>query len=62
MRQAAELLNVADATVRRAVLSGSLPHVVLFGRKLIRVADLEDYQARTQPQGKKKVGRPRKKS
>lgn len=62
MKQAAEQLGVVDSRIRQAVIDGSLPHVVLFGRKLIPRDALRDYEARTQPQGRKKIGRPRKKS
>jgi excisionase family DNA binding protein len=56
----AKELGVADASVRQAVLRGSLAHVVMYGRKLIPRAALEDYIARTRPGGVRRTGRPPK--
>ena len=62
MQEAAQRLGVVNSRIRQAVLDGSLPHVVLFTKKLIRVEDLEDYRRRVRGEdGEKKIGRPRKK-
>jgi hypothetical protein len=54
VQDAAKLANVTETAIRSALLRGRLPHVVLYGRKLIRVADFEAYRATARP------GRPTK--
>ena len=46
--------------MRSALNRSRLPFVEKYGRKLITRADLDAYRQRTQPDGVKKVGRPRK--
>lgn len=60
VQQAAAELGVTDGAVRLALSQGRLSSVEKFGRKLIERADLDAYRQRTQPDGVKKVGRPRK--
>lgn len=60
MAAAAIELGVSEARVRKAVADEVLPHVVMFARKLVRRADLDEYRSRTQPDGSPKCGRPRK--
>lgn len=60
VQEAARELNVSDSAVRIALLEGRLPFAVMFGRKLIARPDLAAYKQRTQPDGVRRVGRPRK--
>ena len=59
-REAAAELGVHVGTVHRAFQESRLPSVALFGRKLIRRADLDAYKERTRPGGVKPRGRPKK--
>ena len=58
--EAAHELCVTPPAVHSALYEGRLPCVVKYGRKLIARPDLDAYKQRTQPNGVKKVGRPRK--
>ena len=58
--EAAEHLSVGVSAIHNAVAQGRLSVNLIYGRKLVRRADLETYKQRTQPGGVKKVGRPRK--
>ena len=58
--QAARELGVTQGSVRIAIYEGRLPCVEMYDRKLITRPDLDAYKQRTQPDGVKKVGRPRK--
>ncbi|MGI4789499.1 MAG: helix-turn-helix domain-containing protein [Janthinobacterium lividum] len=58
--QAAKELGVTQGSVRIAIYEGRLPSVEMYDRKLIAQADLDAYKKRSQPDGVKKVGRPRK--
>lgn len=60
VQQAAVSLNVSEGAIRKAISLERLPHVVVFGRKLITRDDLEAYRKRTQPDGDKPKGRPKK--
>jgi len=60
VREAAAKIGVSESAIRNATLQGRLPFVVKFGRKLIEQDALADYQGRTQPEGVKPRGRPRK--
>lgn len=60
VQQAASQLSVTDGAIRLALSQGRLPSVQKYGRKLIARPDLDAYQQRTQPEGVKRVGRPRK--
>jgi len=60
VQQAASKLSVTDGAIRLALSQGRLPFVEKYGRKLIARPALDAYQQRTQPEGVKKVGRPRK--
>ena len=60
VQEAAQSLGVADITIRAAILGGRLPATIIYGRKVIASADVEVYRQRTQPDGKKRVGRPHK--
>ena len=58
--QAAVELGVTQGAVRLAMYDNRLPFEEFYGRKLIKRPDLEEYKSRTQPDGSKRVGRPRK--
>lgn len=58
--QAANELGVTAAAVRLAIYDNRLPSREFYGRKLIARPDLNAYRQRTQPDGVKRVGRPRK--
>lgn len=60
VQQAATELGITDGAVRLALSQGRLPSIEKFGRKLIERADINAYRQRTQPDGVKKAGRPRK--
>lgn len=62
VREAAGALGVSESAVRNATLEGRLGFVVKYGRKLIARADVDEYRRRTQPEGKKPTGRPRRAS
>lgn len=57
---AAIFLGVAQSVVRVAMHTGRLPFSVAYGRKVVAVADLAAYKARTQPDGQPRQGRPKK--
>lgn len=59
-REAAAELGVHVGTIHNAFQDNRLPFVPMYGRKLIRRADLDVYRQRTRPNGVKPVGRPRK--
>jgi excisionase family DNA binding protein len=59
-RDAAAELGIHVGTVHNAFQENRLPFVALYGRKLIRRADLDAYKKRTRPGGEKPKGRPRK--
>lgn len=58
--QVAGLLGVAQSAVRNAIYEGRLVAVEAYGKRLIRPEAVEAYRARTQADGVKKAGRPRK--
>ena len=58
--QCAQRLGVRETAIRNAMYQGRLPFVEKYGKKLVRPADLEAYQARAHPGGEKRAGRPRK--
>ena len=60
VQQVAAELGVTDGAIRLALSQGRLSSVEKFGRKLIERADMDAYRQRTQPDGVKKAGRPRK--
>ena len=60
LAQVSAALGVAISTVRIAVAEGRLPVVRVYGRVLVDPAAVEEYRARSQPEGKPKRGRPRK--
>ena len=60
VQDAAADLGITEVSVRSALNRSRLPFVEKYGRKLIARADLDAYRQRTQPDGVKKVGRPRK--
>ena len=60
VQEAADLIGITPVTVRSAICTGRLPHVVIYGRKLVKQSDALEYKARTQPEGKPRTGRPRK--
>ena len=60
VQQAARELSVTDAAVRGAILKNRLKSVLLYGRKLIPRSELSAYKHRTQPDGVKPTGRPRR--
>ena len=57
--QAATFLSVSPPTVYIALREGRLPYTVKYGKRLIAPADLAEYKARTQLDGKKPRGRPK---
>lgn len=60
IKQAAKELGVSENAIRNATLDGRLPFVAMFSRKLIQRADVEAYRRRSQPDGVKLRGRPRR--
>ena len=60
VQEAAGWLGVGETAVRNATNQGRLPFEVMYGRKLIRLSDLEAYKTRTQPEGGARRGRPKK--
>ncbi len=60
VQDASTRYNLAETTLRCAMLDGRLPFVHQLGRKLIPIAEMEGYIQRTRPDGVKRVGRPRK--
>ena len=58
--QVSRELGVTGGAIHIAITLGRLPCVVRYGRKLIARTELDAYRQRTQPDGVKKVGRPRK--
>lgn len=60
VREAAKKISVSESAIRNATLEGRLTFVMKFGRKLIPVEALAEYEARTQPEGIKPRGRPRR--
>lgn len=54
------MLGISQAAVRNAIYEGRLASVKLYGRPLVSRADLDAYKQRTQPDGVKKTGRPRR--
>jgi excisionase family DNA binding protein len=58
--EAAERLGVTQAAVRNAIHDGRIVSTSLYGKRLIAPSDLEAYRLRSQPEGEKRVGRPRK--
>lgn len=60
VQQVAADLGVTDGAIRLALSQGRLPFVEKYGRKLVAAVDVEAYRQRAQPNGVKRVGRPRK--
>lgn len=60
IREAAEKIGVSENAIRNATLDSRLPFIVKFGRKLITLEALDEYKIRTQPEGVKLRGRPRR--
>ena len=60
VKEAAGKLGVSESAIRNATLDGRLPFVLKFNRKLIEETALTEYQQRTQVDGEKPKGRPRK--
>lgn len=60
VQEAAKELGITESAIRNATLKGRLPFARLFGRKLIRRNDLNDYVRRTRPSGQRSNGRPRR--
>ena len=59
--EAAERLGVTDRALHKALRAGRIVYARKVGRSyLIDVTALEDYRQRTQPDGEKSKGRPRK--
>lgn len=54
------MLCVTEGAIRAAMLEGRLAFSYVLGRKVMTRADVEAYRARTQPDGTKPRGRPRK--
>lgn len=62
VKEAAQRIGISESAIRNATLDGRLAYVVKFGRKLVEKEALDEYQARTQPEGVKLRGRPSQKS
>ncbi len=60
IKEASQELGVTITAIHNALNEGRLPFTVVFGRRVIHRDDLEAYRARTQPDGIKPKGRPRK--
>lgn len=60
VREAAEKIGVSENAIRNATLDGRLPFIIKFGRKLITQEAFNEYRIRTQPEGVKLKGRPRR--
>jgi hypothetical protein len=60
VKDAALKIGVSESAIRNATLDGRLPYVLKFNRKLIEETALLVYQQRTQANGEKPKGRPRK--
>lgn len=60
VQEAAERIGVTANAIRNATLDGRLPFEQKYGRKVIAAAELEAYRLRSQPEGEKRSGRPRK--
>jgi len=60
VQDAARRIGVSESAIRNATLEGRLPFVRMYGRKLIDPTELGAYQQRTQPDGVKATGRPKK--
>jgi hypothetical protein len=58
--QTAAELGVTRSAVHIALAEGRLPFVVKYQQKLVSRPDLDAYKQRTQPEGVKRVGRPKK--
>jgi excisionase family DNA binding protein len=58
MDEAAAKIGVSLSAIRNATQEGRLPFVRAFGRKLVTVQALAEYQARTQVDGVPPKGRP----
>ena len=58
--EAAKILGINTQSCRNAAVHGNLKGVTWYGRVLIPRAALEEYRARTQPDGKPRTGRPKK--
>lgn len=60
VEEVASVLGVNRVSVYTAIREDRLPFIKRYGKKLVRLPDLEAYKARTQPDGVKLRGRPRK--
>jgi len=60
VKKAAERLGVHPQAIRNAIADGRLVSAKVFDRDVVSEADLEEYRARTQPDGVKPRGRPKK--
>lgn len=60
-KETARRLGVGLSAVTNAARQGRLPYVEVHGKRLFRVTEVEEYRIRSQPEGKKSVGRPRSK-
>ncbi len=60
VQQVALHMGVTDGAVRLALSQGRLPFIEKYGRKLVTITDADTYRQRAQPDGQKRVGRPRK--
>lgn len=58
--ECAERLGVTQNAIRNAIHGNRLPSTSVYGRRIVKLADLEAYRQRSQPGGEKRVGRPRK--
>jgi hypothetical protein len=57
VQDAAKRSGVGETAIRNALLRGRLPYQIQYGRKLIRLTDLETYRQTARPgRPKKQVG------
>jgi excisionase family DNA binding protein len=61
VKETATLIGVSPSSIWQAIRENRLPCVTRYGRKLVIREDVEAYRQRTQPDGVKSKGRPRKK-
>jgi predicted DNA-binding transcriptional regulator AlpA len=60
--EVARELGITQGAIRIAIYERRLPSLEKYGRRLVARPDLNHYKQRTQPEGVKRVGRPRKES
>ncbi|MES2463485.1 MAG: helix-turn-helix domain-containing protein [Armatimonadota bacterium] len=59
VKEAADRIGVSESAIRNATLDNRLKFEQMYGRKLIRLSDVLDYQARTQRDSTSRSGKPK---